>query len=787
MATATLLRPIADPAPPPTDSNSTSDSDDEGVTRDANLDPDDLLRCDVDDRRKRAAARRRRMYGGAACPLHDDEEEDSSLLAAGEEEPQRLLQTFELAGVVLAAHLSPLPLLAPYACATLSGSSSSPTFFILLLLLAGTISWLSSALVTPLQARYVGASSFSELAAAVLPHRRPAWLPKSGTTLASLFVLAGSLLRTTMGLVASAEIAVELVRRRVVGPHKGEDGTAWDRAVAVGIIGAVWTLFPFLWSPVLAVLGFRASGTTTTNPYTRLGTRSQADLVIDLDSPSASSSPLHEREWDWNESRGGLGSRGGGGGGETPTGPARPPRWSALLNLPAWSVAVLVWPIALALLGFRLRHLNRRHGHSPPLTLSSSSSSSLDSSEGDEAETRTTASVWWKAVLLTFMMMMGASHETFHYLTALKRSSPELAFKNTTTSRGRASSFFAAAEEEEEEAEEGGGGGEGVLDRPLQGGASSSGMRSERWRRRRRTQFPLAMALGLSGAFLVHLGWALVGTVGFAAAAAAASPSPEEEGPTTPQLGFPSAAFERVPPPRPPPPLLTSFRTRRIPTGNILSDPRLVLLLGTGGTDTDPYLMAVRLLVLFATLAQLEGHAHVGLACVRRFFLRAFCSFSTRRPPPSSSSSSHRMDDGGRGGQVVSRVVARTGFYALVVLSAWATIAWERPDGDGGRGTGLVRLAEWSGIGIAGIGGCLAPALTYLILFHLRKPRLILLSADPSAPEEEASHDELLERKEREMQRRLSGRRIWTDLGVFGVLGPVGVVLVARGWVAMIE
>ena len=37
------------------------------------------------------------------------------------------------------------------------------------------------------------------------------------------------------------------------------------------------------------------------------------------------------------------------------------------------------------------------------------------------------------------------------------------------------------------------------------------------------------------------------------------------------------------------------------------------------------------------------------------------------------------------------------------------------------------------------------------------------------------------------MQRRLSGRRIWTDLGVFGVLGPVGVVLVARGLVAMIE
>ena len=74
----------------------------------------------------------------------------------------------------------------------------------------------------------------------------------------------------------------------------------------------------------------------------------------------------------------------------------------------------------------------------------------------------------------------------------------------------------------------------------------------------------------------------------------------------------------------------------------------------------------------------------------------------------------------------MSRVVARTGFYALVVLSAWATIAWERPDGDGGRGTGLVRLAEWSGIGIAGIGGCLAPGEFCFfrgLLFQIGKKR----------------------------------------------------------------
>lgn len=75
-------------------------------------------------------------------------------------------------------------------------------------------------------------------------------------------------------------------------------------------------------------------------------------------------------------------------------------------------------------------------------------------------------------------------------------------------------------------------------------------------------------------------------------------------------------------------------------------------------------------------------------------------------------------------------------------------------------------------------------ALAYLILFHLRRPRFILLS-DPTSPQ--FSNDDLLQRKEREMQRRLSGRRIGTDLGVFGLLGPVGVVLVVRGAVAMVR
>ena len=40
-------------------------------------------------------------------------------------------------------------------------------------------------------------------------------------------------------------------------------------------------------------------------------------------------------------------------------------------------------------------------------------------------------------------------------------------------------------------------------------------------------------------------------------------------------------------------------------------------------------------------------------------------------------------------------------------------------------------------------------------------------------------------RKEREVQRKLSGRRVWQDVGVFGALLPFGVVLLARGTIAL--
>ncbi|CAD6569948.1 MAG: hypothetical protein CYPHOPRED_003667 [Cyphobasidiales sp. Tagirdzhanova-0007] len=88
--------------------------------------------------------------------------------------------------------------------------------------------------------------------------------------------------------------------------------------------------------------------------------------------------------------------------------------------------------------------------------------------------------------------------------------------------------------------------------------------------------------------------------------------------------------------------------------------------------------------------------------------------------------------------------------------------------------------------GIAEILGCigctwfgfLLPAICFIILFHIRSPRSIFIS-DASSPQIQT--DTLLLQKERQLQRRLMGNRLWMDLACFGLLLPVGIVGFARG------
>ncbi|BGP51665.1 hypothetical protein JCM10450v2_007615 [Rhodotorula kratochvilovae] len=546
-------------------------------------DRDDALdlvddRTETSQQRHDRRRRMRRMYGGGrhrhrglhapgqgwdgeSTAAEDEEGEGEGAVRAGEGGG-----VGEVAGMVLAGSLSPLPLLLPLACAQLG-----PGLFVPLLALASVLAWLG-AVVVGVEGRYVGARSFPALASGVFPHRFK--LHKLGEFLAAIYVLAGSVVRTALGVVAAAEIVVDLV----VPERRRRD---WERGIAVGVICATWLLVPLVLPLLLSLLGLSpARLRTPDSEYTRLSSVSTPDLSAAPPSPAFSAGP------DPSSS----------------SSSARPrARWTALLALPAWSAALLTWPLALLLLGLRLRALNRSHPHPGTAALPLPA---LDPHDGEVASL-------WPAILLTFAGPLSAPHETFFYLSSLAR--PSSTASAARGGHGRGFSLSAAA-------------GAGA---PLEGGGGGG---RERKGEGRRNQYPLAVLLGHAGAFLLHLGWALVGALSLSPSAAAAA----------------------------------------LPAPNLLTDARL--------PRADFLLGAVRALVLAGVLAQLPAHAAVGLGRARRALRRV----------------------GGEGARAraARRVVARVGM--------------------------------WS-----------APAA-----------------------------DALLARKERQMQRRLSGRRIWTDAGVFGLLGP---------------
>ncbi|GAA5958773.1 hypothetical protein JCM21900_004757 [Sporobolomyces salmonicolor] len=632
----------------------------------------------VQSRERERRRRNRRVYGGgrhrhgAGDSDDDDDDEDSGGGGTGE------MGVGEVGGLVLAGALSPLPLLLPSACYALS-----PSLFVPLLAISGALGW-ASAVTVGVEGRYVGARSYPALASAVFPHRFK--LHRLGELLASAFILGGSIVRTTLGVVAGAEVTVDLL----VPEQRRRD---WERTVAVGVISAIWVressarlargrklmlsvqlCVPLFLPPLLRLLGLASSSHPSSAHYTRL---------------SSAPSP-------------------------NPDAPYARPRWTALLRLPAYSLSFLTWPLALLILGVRLKRLNR-----DALTLSSLRSLS-NSNLADKLPalnpTDAEGASLWPAILLTFSALSSTSHETFYYLTSLARPSSTASRKRAREAQQHQSALSFATDE------------------PVPSTAAAAAAHKEG----KRNQYPLAIAIGLFLAFLIELGWALVGTLGVASPTS----SPEEQ---------------------------------PAPAGNFLSDPRL--------PRGDAWLGCVRVLVLVGIFGQLEGHARVGIKRVRRgiqFFLRS--------PPAAtagsgSASASQRWLKPAVGRSVVWVLVAA---LSLVVVAVPVPGRRERKGKDhevGGHGEGLVYLAEWSGVVLGGLGSCLVPAIAYLTLFHLRRPRSIFTS-DPRSPH--FSTDALLQRKERQVQRRLSGRRVWTDVGVFGVLGPVGVVVLVRGVVALV-
>lgn len=77
-------------------------------------------------------------------------------------------------------------------------------------------------------------------------------------------------------------------------------------------------------------------------------------------------------------------------------------------------------------------------------------------------------------------------------------------------------------------------------------------------------------------------------------------------------------------------------------------------------------------------------------------------------------------------------------------------------------------------------GSYTAPALIHIIMYQFKRPLSIVMPHTPSLPRHRSSdstpsHDELLQRKERKLQRRRLWRRIVWDVGVWAVLLPLSV------------
>ncbi|GAA6059569.1 hypothetical protein JCM10212_000625 [Sporobolomyces blumeae] len=751
------------------------------------------VRTDRTARRKRKE--RRNMFGGgrhrhslgATQDADDSDDEDDG--GGGNED----MQLGEVAGLIVAGTLSPLPLLVPYACFILT-----PALFVPLLALSGLLAW-SSAVALGVQGRYVGARSYPALACAVFPHRFK--LHRVGEFLASSFVLGGSIVRTTLGVVAAAEVVVDLV----VPERRRRD---WERTVAVAVISLIWLVVPLVLTPLLRSLGLSSSTlspssssvSSSYNYYSRLASSSTS-----LSSPYPGSA--------------------------TPTRPR--PHWTALLRLPAYFLTFATWPLALLILSIRLKRINRDYAFDPRAS-SASSAAALARLASDPLasfalqpasipflapEDPMSGLSLWPSILLTLSALSSTSHETFYYLTSLAR--PSSTAVRSSSSRSASSAFgtpFLSPSAGDSDPEDGGGGGGGgggdgfggdgeyrLGGDQARGAAKAVG---------KRNQYPLAMAIGIGISFLVQLGWALVGSIGLAQPDSGRNPDPDEGG------GGGEGAWIG-------------------PTGNLLSDPRL--------PRGDFWLGIVRVLVLIGVLGQLDGHARVGIKRVRRgvdwFFPKRRIEAGTNGVTASTSRAERGSDRGGEGSSTLGQSciddessrsdspvspsgathstpspatravastsvppgrrrrfnlpVARTVIFLIVTALSLTIVSLPvphklrdspnypsdgrgrggtgNPEGDvGGHGIGLVYLAEWAGVGLGGLGCCLIPSLTYLILFHLLPPRSILGT-------DQTTDDALLLSKEREIQRRLGGRRLWTDVAVFAGLGPVGVVVVVRG------
>lgn len=291
------------------------------------------------------------------------------------------------------------------------------------------------------------------------------------------------------------------------------------------------------------------------------------------------------------------------------------------------------------------------------------------------------------------------------------------------------------------------------LARPPSTSSRSPSMASRRddagFRQGRRNQWPIAAGLGVGAAALIQLGWGLVGYLGVRY----------------------SDAF-----------------------GGLEAD----IFASRGLPRRDGWLAVARMCALVATLGGLESALEGAYARVRKLI-------DTVVVPSSSDARSRgyaRMMNAQDSLVIENKswLDWRSATSRAAVWIAVAAIA-SRASMQGVTGEGMASVAEIAGT----VGSCLfgyvtpgaqyladvrtlkltrgeVAAVYFIVLFHLRRPRSIFVT-DPSAPSVQS--DTLLMRKERQVQRRLSGRRLWQDVCVFGGLLPFGIIVLIRGCFAI--
>ncbi|GAA94386.1 hypothetical protein E5Q_01037 [Mixia osmundae IAM 14324] len=144
---------------------------------------------------------------------------------------------------------------------------------------------------------------------------------------------------------------------------------------------------------------------------------------------------------------------------------------------------------------------------------------------------------------------------------------------------------------------------------------------------------------------------------------------------------------------------------------------------------------------------------------------------------PEEDASTHEASEGRR-----RQATPKTWDVRLAIAAVWLSAATasaalrEAAPGEAALGN-AAEIIGWAGTTTLSY---ILPSLFFIVLFHIRKARHIFVS-DPAA----IAQDTLLLRKEYQLQKRLSGRRIWQDLGSFGLLMPLGLVIIIRGAIAV--